>query len=79
MQTMKAYVLIDIRTGEIREAVEQLRRVDGIEEAYMTFGIYDAIAVIEAEDLNEMGRIMSSSIQPIPGIVETITCLAVDN
>jgi DNA-binding Lrp family transcriptional regulator len=76
---MKAYVLIDIRTGEIREAVQQLRRIDGVKEAYMTFGIYDAIAVLEAQDLNEMGRIMSSSIQPIPGVVETITCLAVDD
>ena len=76
---MKAYVLIDIRTGEIREAVRQLRRVEGVAEAYMTFGIYDAIAVLEAQDLNEMGRIMSSSIQPIPGVIETITCLAVED
>ena len=76
---MKAYVLIDIRTGEIREAVQQLRRIDGVVDAYMTFGIYDAIAVVEAKDLNEMGRIMSSSIQPIPGVLETITCLAVED
>lgn len=76
---MKAYVLIDIRTGEIREAVRQLRRVEGVVEAYMTFGIYDAIAVLEASDLNEMGRLLSSSIQPIPGVIETITCLAVED
>lgn len=76
---MKAYVLIDIRTGEIREAVQQLRRIEGVVEAFMTFGIYDAIAVIQAKDLNEMGRIMSSEIQPIPGVMETITCLAVEN
>ena len=76
---MKAYVLIDIRTGEIREAVQQLRRLEGVVEAYMTFGIYDAIAVVEANDLTEMGRIMSSKIQPIPGVIETITCLAVED
>jgi DNA-binding Lrp family transcriptional regulator len=76
---MKAYVLIDVRTGELREAVQQLRRVDGVVEAYMTFGSYDAIAVVEANDVNEMGRIISTSIQPIPGVIETITCLAVED
>lgn len=76
---MKAYVLIDVRTGELRQAVQQLRRVDGVTEAYMTFGLYDAIAVVEAKDVNEIGRIMSSSIQPIPGVIETITCLAVED
>jgi DNA-binding Lrp family transcriptional regulator len=76
---MKAFILIDVRTGELHQAVQQLRRVDGVVEAYMTFGTYDAIAVVEAKDVSEIGRIMSSSIQPIPGIIETITCLAVED
>jgi DNA-binding Lrp family transcriptional regulator len=74
---MKAYILVHIRTGEIREVVRQLRRVDGVLEANMTFGPYDAVAVVEAEDVNTLGRIMASAIQPIPGVVDTLTCLAV--
>jgi DNA-binding Lrp family transcriptional regulator len=76
---MKAFVLIDVRTGELHEAVQQLRRVDGVVEAYMTFGSYDAIAVVEANEVSEIGLILSSSIQPIPGVLETITCLAVED
>ena len=44
----------------------------------MTFGPYDAVAVVEAEDVNAIGRIMAGGIQPIPGVLETLTCLAVD-
>ena len=35
---MKAYVLIKIRAGEVKEVVRSLRKVDGVKEAHMTFG-----------------------------------------
>ena len=44
---MKAYVMIKIRAGEVKEVVHQLRKVQGVVEAHMTFGPYDAVAVIE--------------------------------
>lgn len=75
---MKAYVLINTRTGEVRDVVRQLDRAEGVIEANMTFGPYDALAIISAEDINHLGRILSSSIQPIPGITQTLTLLAVE-
>jgi DNA-binding Lrp family transcriptional regulator len=75
---MKAYILVKIRTGGIHEVVRNLQRINGVTEANMTFGPYDAVAVIEAEDLKNLGRILDSEIQPIPGVLETLTCLAVE-
>ena len=76
---MKAYVLINVRTGEINDVIRQLRKVEQISEAHMTFGPYDAVAVLETKDVPELGHILASTIQPIPGIEETLTCIAVDN
>lgn len=75
---MKAFMLINIRTGEIPEVIRQLQRIDSVSEAYMTFGPYDAVAVVTAEDVAQLGKIMSTMIQPIPGILDTLTCIAVD-
>jgi DNA-binding Lrp family transcriptional regulator len=75
---MKAYMLINIRTGEIPEVVRNLRRIDSVSEAYMTFGPYDAVAVVNAKNVAHLGQLMSSVIQPIPGIIDTLTCIAVD-
>jgi DNA-binding Lrp family transcriptional regulator len=75
---MKAYVLINVRTGEVREVVRQLRRIEGVLEATMTFGPYDAVAVVEASDVGALGRILYSGIQPVPGVTQTLTCLAVE-
>ena len=75
---MKAYVLVSIRTGEVKEVVGHLRRVPSVLEANMTFGPYDAVAVIETDDINSVGSILANEIQPIPGVLDTMTCLAVD-
>lgn len=75
---MKAYVLINIRPGDLRDVIRQLKKVPGIVDANMTFGPYDAVAVIEANDINQLGKIISSEIQPIQGVSQTLTCLAVE-
>jgi DNA-binding Lrp family transcriptional regulator len=74
---MKAYVMIKIHAGDVREVVKSLRKVNGVVEAHMTFGPYDAVAVIEA-DIEKLGAITALEIQPIPGVEQTLTCLAVD-
>ncbi len=76
---MKAYVLINIRKGEALAVVRQLRRIEGVVEGNFTFGPYDAVAVVQAEDIKKVGSIVHDEIQPIPGVLETLTCLAVDD
>ena len=72
---MKAYILIHIRIGSIPEVVHNLKTVEGVLEAHMTFGPYDAVAIIEAQDINHLGQVIAKDIHPIPGVEETITCL----
>jgi DNA-binding Lrp family transcriptional regulator len=76
---MKAYILVSIRVGEVRQAVRQLRQVEGVIEACMIFGPYDAVAVMEADDIKSLGSILATAIQPIPGVLDTLTCLCVDD
>jgi DNA-binding Lrp family transcriptional regulator len=75
---MKAFILIKIQAGEVHEVVGKLRQVDSVVEAHMTFGPYDAIAVVESQDLSAIGTLVASTIQPIPGVEKTLTCLAAD-
>jgi DNA-binding Lrp family transcriptional regulator len=75
---MKAYVMIKIHAGDIKGVVEQLRKIKGVVQADMTFGPYDAVAVVETDDIAELGSITALEIQPIAGVEQTLTCLAVD-
>lgn len=75
---MKAYVLIKIRAGDVKDVVASLKKISSVREAHMTFGPYDAVAVVETADIAKLGAITASEIQPIPGVEQTLTCLAVD-
>jgi DNA-binding Lrp family transcriptional regulator len=76
---MKAIVLIKFNTGDLADAFSDLRRLRSVTEAHLTFGPYDAIAIIQADDLKSLGWIVASELQLIPGLVETCTCLMVDS
>jgi DNA-binding Lrp family transcriptional regulator len=72
---MKAYVLINVTMGRVREVVKNLKRSEKVLEASMTFGPYDAVAKVHVENLDELGSLLANVIQPIPGVIETLTCL----
>jgi len=76
---VKAFVLIKIRTGEVELVLRDLYRIQSLVDAYMTFGPHDAIAMIEAENLKQIGQIVYSEIQPIPGVLQTLTLLAIES
>ncbi len=75
---MKAFILIRISSGQISDVVKELKKIGQVKESYMTFGPYDAVAKVEADNIKELGKLISDQIQPIPGILETLSCLAVD-
>ncbi|HAY85445.1 MAG TPA: hypothetical protein DCY42_11135 [Chloroflexi bacterium] len=76
---MKAYVLISVQMGQIRKVVDLLHRSEKVVEAHMTFGPYDAVAVVQVSTLDELGNLLATVIQPIPGVIETLTCLAAES
>lgn len=75
---MKAYVLIKVRAGEVKDVVRQLKKMEGVLDAHMTFGPYDAVALITANDIGGLGTMIATAIQPLPGVEQTLTCIAVD-
>ena len=75
---MRAYVLINVRIGAIPEVIGNLQSVLHVIEAEMTFGEYDVIAAIEAEDVKALANVVSREIQTIPDITHTTTCIAID-
>ena len=75
---MKAFVLIHGIPGSLPEIVRNLLRLDHVTEAHMTFGPYDVVAIVQAGDIKEMGHLIATQIQPIPGILDTMTCLVTE-
>ena len=72
----KAFILIETAVGRNKEITRSLRLVKGVTSVDYVTGPYDIIAIIEAENLNDIGDIVTQDIHPISGIIRTTTCLA---
>jgi len=71
---IKGYVLIKTALGMAGTVAEGVSEIDGVSSVENITGQYDAIAVVESENMDVMGKIVVEKIQNIAGIIETITC-----
>ncbi|MBA7656896.1 hypothetical protein ES703_64823 [subsurface metagenome] len=74
--TAKAFVLIETAVGRNKEIVAALSQLKGVNSVDIVTGPYDVIAVVEGENLSDVGELVTGKIHPIAGITRTVTCLA---
>ena len=77
--TAKAYVLIETAVGKTKEVVAalQAQKLKEIKSVDLVTGPYDIIAVVEHDDFNAVGNLVTEKIHPVPGIARTVTCLSI--
>lgn len=71
---MKAYVLITVEVGKLSDAQANLREA-GIGDVDAVAGIYDLVAVVEADDPRRIGEIVIGTIQRTEGVLSTVTLM----
>jgi DNA-binding Lrp family transcriptional regulator len=72
----KAFILIETAVGKTKEVTASLEQLAGVKTVDTVTGPYDIIAIIEGNNLNDIGDLVTSKIHPIAGISRTVTCLA---
>lgn len=75
--TTRAYILIETVVGKTTEVSAALRSVSEMTSVDVVTGPYDIIAIAEADDLPTLGNLVSEGMHNVPGIVKTVSCLAV--
>ncbi|HII95804.1 MAG: AsnC family protein [Candidatus Methanofastidiosum methylothiophilum] len=72
-----AYVLITVSIGKIKEVIEAVKKIEGVIEADVITGPYDAIAKIKANDLGELTKTVIQQIHYIEGVIDTTTAIVI--
>ena len=75
----KAYILIETAVGKTKDVVSalQAQKVKEIKSVDLVTGPYDIIAVVEHDDFNAIGNLVTENIHPVQGIARTVTCLSI--
>lgn len=71
---VQAYILIQTDSGRASEVAQQISQIDGISSAEAVTGPYDVIVAAKADDVDALGHLVVTQVQPVAGIVRTLTC-----
>lgn len=72
------YILLNCDLGAEEYIVEELRQMDEVKNAYLTFGAYDVIAEVHAKNQEEFERTVSNKVRKLARVVSTMTLNVID-
>ena len=68
--------MVTVKPGTSEEIVKS-RRIKGVKMANSVLGRFDAVVVVEAESLEELGRIIYEMVEQHPSVVHTETLISI--
>ena len=74
----KAFVLINVESGSEEEVLEQIKKSEGIEEAYYSYGVYDIVAKIKADSMEKLREAVSQKMRTISKVRSTLTLIMME-
>lgn len=72
--SVQAYILVQTEVGKAADVASAIGAIDGVTLAEDVTGPYDVIVRAEGPSMDELGTLVVSSIQVVPGITRTLTC-----
>lgn len=71
---VSAYILIQTDVGKAEAVAKAASGIRGVTAADDVTGPYDVIVKAEADNVDELGKMVVSKLQAIDGITRTLTC-----
>lgn len=75
---VQAYVLVQTAVGRAVEVSQRIRTLTGVRVARDVTGPYDVVVEVEADTMDDLGRLVVAQVQQVPGITRTVTCPVVN-
>lgn len=75
---VQAYILIQTEVAKTRDVAVAISGISGVVRVTVVTGPYDIIVLTEASTLDDLGHLVVSKVQSVPGISRTTTCTAVN-
>ncbi|MEM2202292.1 MAG: Lrp/AsnC ligand binding domain-containing protein [Candidatus Bathyarchaeia archaeon] len=74
----KAFVLINTEIGSEAEVLKDLKKIEGVEEAFAVYGVYDIIARVSAESMDKLKEIVTWRIRRLDKVRSTLTMIVIE-
>lgn len=71
-----AFVMLNTEPNQMESVLESIMKINGVEEAYMLYGVYDIIAEVRAENIEAL-KLQILDIRKLQYVLSTLTLLVV--
>ena len=73
-----AFVLINTEIGSEANVLGTLKKVEGVDEAFAVYGVYDIIARVKADTMDKLKEIVTWRIRRLDKVRSTLTMIVVE-
>jgi len=74
----QAIVLINTELGMEKDVVKKLKAMKHVKGAYASYGLYDVIAEVEANDMDQLKDTISFEMRRLGGVRSTLTLIVIE-
>ena len=74
----KALVLINVEAGHEEETLSELRKIEGVEEAYLSYGAYDIVARVRADTMEDLKIVITRRLRRLREVRSTLTLILIE-
>ena len=72
-----AFVFITTNPSSMPVVLENIRAIEGVTEADMVYGVFDVVAKVQTETMDQLKHIVAYKIRSLANVLKTDTLLAV--
>ena len=75
---VRGFILLQLVPGLEKEALNQIRMTEGVEDVTLVFGRWDAVISVEAKTIHRLTNTIMKQLRGIQGVAQTETLVATD-
>ena len=71
----RAYVLFNVGSGAEEQVLKAAKLIEGVQEAYVSYGVYDLILKVNAASMEELKQLVTHRLRSIDNVRSTLTLI----
>lgn len=73
-----AFVLINAEIGSEEAVLKELSKVEGVQESFVVYGVYDVVAKVKADTMDKLKDIVTWRVRRLNKVRSTLTMIVVE-
>jgi DNA-binding Lrp family transcriptional regulator len=75
----KAFILLNTEIGSEEKVLQELQKIQGVDEVYLVYGVYDLVAKISSESHDILKNAIMTKIRQLESVRSTLTMIAMES